>query len=106
MTIKEAQEKVDNWIHQYGVRYFDVKTNMIILTEEIGEMASVIARLFGEQSSKESDKLDLSEEIADVLWVLICIANQTNIDLTEAFTKNIEKKTNRDKYRHINNKKL
>lgn len=106
MTIEELQKIVDDWIKKYGVRYFDVKTNMIVLTEEIGEMARVIARQFGEQSKKEDETLSLSEEIADVLWVLTCIANQTGINLTDAIQKNIEKKTNRDNKRHIQNKKL
>lgn len=106
MEIKEAQKIVDQWIKKYGVRYFDVKTNMIVLTEEVGEMAKVIARKYGEQSSKPGEDLNLEEEVADVLWVLICIANQTDINLTEALQKNIEKKTNRDKERHIKNKKL
>ncbi|MDD3687045.1 MAG: nucleotide pyrophosphohydrolase [Bacteroidales bacterium] len=106
MDIKEAQNIVDNWIGEHGVRYFDVKTNMIILTEEVGEMARVIARQYGEQSIKDGEILNLEEEIADVLWVLICIANQTGIDLTEALKKTIEKKTNRDKNRHKENKKL
>ncbi|MCK9322118.1 MAG: nucleotide pyrophosphohydrolase [Bacteroidales bacterium] len=106
MTIKEAQENVDKWINEYGVRYFDIKTNMIVLTEEVGEMARVISRKYGEQSSKESDNLNLEEEIADVLWVLICIANQTDIDLTKALEKSIVKKTTRDAERHKNNYKL
>ncbi|PLX09512.1 MAG: pyrophosphatase [Marinilabiliales bacterium] len=106
MTIQEAQKQVDNWIKEYGVRYFDIKTNMIVLTEEVGEMAKVIARKYGEQSAKPGDKLNLEEEIADVLWVLLCIANQTDIDLTEALKKNLEKKTKRDNTRHINNSKL
>lgn len=106
MTIKEAQERVDSWIKEYGIRYFNELTNMAILTEEVGEVARIIARRYGEQSFKNEDKTELSDEIADVLWVLICIANQTNIDLTEAFKKNIEKKTKRDKNRHINNPKL
>lgn len=106
MTLEEAQAQVDNWIKTYGVRYFDVKTNMIVLTEEIGEMARIIARKYGEQSAKPTDNLNLDDEIADVLWVLICIANQTGIDLTQAFTKNIEKKTSRDNKRHLENTKL
>lgn len=98
---------VDHWIKTYGVRYFNELTNMAILTEEVGEVARLIARTYGEQSFKESDKhKDLGDEMADVLWVLICLANQTGIDLTDAFRKNIEKKTNRDKERHINNQKL
>lgn len=105
--MKEAQHLVDHWIKTYGVRYFNELTNMAILTEEVGEVARLIARTYGEQSFKESDKhKDLGDEMADVLWVLICLANQTGIDLTDAFRKNIEKKTNRDKERHINNQKL
>lgn len=107
MTIEEAQKAVDHWIKTYGVRYFSELTNMAILTEEVGEVARIIARTYGEQSFKKSDKeKELSDELADVLWVLICIANQTGVNLTEAFNKNIEKKTNRDKTRHINNEKL
>lgn len=106
MTIKEAQKAVDQWIEQYGRRYFDIKTNMIVLTEEVGEMARVIARQHGEQSTKENEVLNLEDEMADVLWVLLCMANQSNIDLTEALKKNIEKKTNRDSTRHLNNDKL
>lgn len=107
ISIREAQEKVDQWIRTYGVRYFNELTNMAILTEEVGEVARLIARIYGEQSFKESDKKhDLGDEMADVLWVLICLANQTGIDLTEAFEKNLQKKTARDKDRHINNSKL
>lgn len=106
MTIEEAQKQVDNWIKTYGVRYFGELTNMAILTEEVGELARIISRTYGEQSFKEGEKHDLGDEIADVLWVLICLANQTGVDLTEAFRKNIEKKTSRDKERHINNQKL
>ena len=107
ITLKDAQHLVDHWIKTYGVRYFNELTNMAILTEEVGEVARLIARTYGEQSFKESDKhKDLGDEMADVLWVLICLANQTGIDLTDAFRKNIEKKTNRDKERHINNQKL
>lgn len=107
ITLKEAQQLVDNWIRTYGVRYFNELTNMAILTEEVGEVARLIARTYGEQSFKESDKnKNLGDEMADVLWVLICLANQTGIDLTDAFRKNIEKKTSRDKNRHINNQKL
>lgn len=107
ISIREAQEKVDQWIRTYGVRYFNELTNMAILTEEVGEVARLIARTYGEQSFKESDKKhDLGDEMADVLWVLICLANQTGIDLTEAFAKNLQKKTARDKDRHINNSKL
>ncbi len=107
MTIQEAQEKVDNWIKTHGVRYFNELTNMAILTEEVGEVARIISRKYGEQSFKESDKdKDLADELADVLWVLIAIANQTNVDLTEAFNKNMQKKTFRDKDRHKANSKL
>ncbi|MDH5474096.1 MAG: nucleotide pyrophosphohydrolase [Cyclobacteriaceae bacterium] len=107
MTLQEAQQKVDEWIKQYGVRYFNELTNMAQLTEEVGEVARIISRKYGEQSEKESDKnKDLADELADVLWVLICIANQTNVDLTTAFEKNIEKKTKRDHSRHKDNKKI
>ena len=106
MTIKEAQDRVDAWIKEYGVRYFDELTNMAILTEEVGEVARIMARRYGEQSFKEGEKSDLGDEIADVLWVLICIANQTGIDLTEALQKNLDKKTKRDCNRHNNNPKL
>lgn len=107
MTLEEAQKTVDNWIKTIGVRYFSELTNMTILTEEVGELARIMSRTYGDQSFKETDyKKNLPDEIADVLWVLICIANQTGVDLTEAFKKNIEKKNNRDKDRHINNKKL
>ena len=107
ITIKQAQKQVDEWIRTYGVRYFGELTNMALLTEEVGELARIIARTYGEQSFKESDlKKNLSDEMADVLWVLICLANQTDTDLTEAFAKNIEKKTLRDSERHINNLKL
>ncbi|MEL7001894.1 MAG: nucleotide pyrophosphohydrolase [Bacteroidota bacterium] len=107
MTLKEAQEIVDKWINTTGVRYFDEMTNTAILMEEVGEVARIMARRYGEQSEKESDKdKDLGDEMADVLWVLICLANQTGIDLTEAFKKNMEKKSTRDKDRHKNNEKL
>ena len=106
MTIKEAQERVDAWIKEYGVRYFDEMTNMAILTEEVGEVARIMARRYGEQSFKQGEKSDLGDELSDVLWVLICIANQTGIDLTEALQRNIEKKTKRDHDRHNNNPKL
>lgn len=106
MTIKEAQELVDQWIKTYGVRYFSELTNMAILTEEVGEVARVMARRYGDQSCKPGDDKALADELADVLWVLICIANQTGIDLTEAFRANLEKKTARDCTRHINNPKL
>jgi NTP pyrophosphatase (non-canonical NTP hydrolase) len=107
MTIEEAQEQVDQWIKTVGVRYFNELTNMTILTEEVGELARLMARTYGEQSFKESDKgRDLGDEMADVLWVLICLANQTGVNLTEAFQKNLEKKTSRDKNRHKGNEKL
>ena len=105
MTIQEAQERVDAWIKQYGVRYFNELTNMAILTEEVGELARLMARKYGEQSFKEGEKTDLGEEMADVLWVLLCIANQTGTDLTEALEKSFEKKTKRDNDRHKNNPK-
>ncbi len=106
MTIEEAQKQVDEWIRQYGVRYFNELTNMACLTEEVGELARIMARTYGEQSFKEGEKHDLGDEMADILWVLICLANQTGVDLTEAFKKNLEKKTSRDKERHLNNIKL
>ena len=106
MTIKEAQEEVDHWIKQYGVRYFSELTNMAILTEEVGELARVIARKYGDQSFKNGEKENLGEEMADVLWVLICLANQTGVDLSEEFNKSMEKKTKRDQLRHIQNPKL
>ncbi|MBV6646792.1 MAG: nucleotide pyrophosphohydrolase [Cyclobacteriaceae bacterium] len=107
MTLSEAQDQVDNWIKTIGVRYFNELTNMTILTEEVGELARIMARKYGEQSFKESDKNhDLGDEMADVLWVLICLANQTGVDLTQAFKKNIEKKTTRDGDRHKQNRKL
>ena len=106
MTIKEAQETVDRWIKEYGVRYFSELTNMACLTEEVGELARIMARRYGDQSIKEGESHDPSEEMADILWVLICLANQTGVDLTEALQKSIEKKTNRDKLRHKNNPKL
>lgn len=107
MEISAAQIEVDQWIKQHGVRYFNELTNMAILTEEVGEVARIIARRYGEQSEKESDKgKDLGEEMADVLWVLLCLANQTGVNLTEAFQKNLEKKTIRDKDRHHANPKL
>ncbi len=107
MTVSNAQQQVDNWIKQYGVRYFSELTNMAMLTEEVGEVARIIARRYGEQSEKESDKnKDLGDELADVLFVLICLANQTGIDLEEALKRNLDKKTNRDSERHINNDKL
>ncbi len=106
ITISEAQRLVDQWIKAYGVRYFSELTNMAVLTEEVGEMARIMARRYGDQSFKPGDKDSLGDEMADVLWVLLCIANQTGIDLTEELRRNIEKKTARDKDRHINNKKL
>ena len=107
ITISEAQQKVDHWIKTIGVRYFSELTNMAILTEEVGELARIMARKYGDQSFKEPDKeYDLADEMADVLWVLICLANQTGVNLNEAFLKNMEKKTSRDKERHIQNKKL
>ena len=107
MTIEEAQEAVDQWIKENGVRYFNELTNMAMLTEEVGEVARIIARRYGEQSEKENDKTkDLGEEMADVFFVLICIANQTGVDLTDALQKNLEKKAKRDKERHHNNPKL
>jgi NTP pyrophosphatase (non-canonical NTP hydrolase) len=107
MTLQDTQTQVDQWIRTHGVRYFNELTNMAMLTEEVGEVARIIARRYGEQSEKESDKgKDLGDEMADVLWVLICLANQTGVDLTEAFRKNLEKKTLRDKDRHHDNPKL
>jgi NTP pyrophosphatase (non-canonical NTP hydrolase) len=107
MTIKEAQKEVDRWINTAGVRYFNELTNMAMLTEEVGEVARIIARRYGEQSEKESDKKhDLADELADVLWVLMCLANQTGVDLTDAFRKNLEKKNFRDSDRHKSNEKL
>lgn len=106
MTIEEAQTQVDQWIKTIGIRYFSELTNMACLTEEVGELARVIARKYGDQSFKNGEDCNIEEEIADVLWVLICLANQTGVNLTEAFEKTIEKKTNRDKERHINNPKL
>ncbi|MBR6083411.1 MAG: nucleotide pyrophosphohydrolase [Salinivirgaceae bacterium] len=107
MTIEQAQRQVDEWIRTYGVRYFSELTNMALLTEEVGEMARIIARTYGEQSFKESDRQkNLADEMADVLWVLICLANQTGVNLTEAFARSIEKKTQRDNTRHLENPKL
>ena len=107
MTLRNAQDTVDDWIKTVGVRYFGELTNMAILTEEVGELARIISRRYGEQSEKESDKnRDLGDEMADVLWVLICLANQTGIDLTEAFAKNLDKKNTRDATRHLDNEKL
>lgn len=106
MTLEEAQKEVDSWIKTYGVRYFSELTNMTVLTEEVGELARVMARKYGDQSFKQGEKDKLADEMADVLWVLICLANQTGVNLTEAFRQNLEKKTNRDKDRHKNNPKL
>lgn len=107
MTLEEAQKTVDEWIKTYGVRYFSELTNMAVLTEEVGELARVMSRRFGDQSFKKDENPDaLADELADVMWVLICIANQTGVDLTEAFEANLRKKTERDKNRHLNNEKL
>ncbi|SDF12937.1 nucleotide pyrophosphohydrolase [Chitinophaga filiformis] len=107
MTIQEAQEKIDGWIRTVGVRYFSELTNMAILTEEVGEVARIMSRKYGEQSFKESDKQkDLADELADVMWVLLCIANQTGVDMTAALEKNFEKKNIRDASRHRDNEKL
>jgi NTP pyrophosphatase (non-canonical NTP hydrolase) len=107
MTIKEAQLQVDNWIKTIGVRYFSELTNMTILMEEVGELARIMSRTYGDQSFKESDcGKDMADEMADILWVLFCLANQTGVDLSDAFQKNIKKKTNRDTNRHKNNEKL
>lgn len=106
ITIREAQQLVDQWIRQYGVRYFSELTNMACLTEEVGELARIMARKYGDQSFKQGEEQDPADEMADVLWVLMCLTNQTGVDLTEALRKNLEKKTSRDKTRHINNEKL
>lgn len=107
MELKELQSEVDQWIKEYGVRYFDELTNMAILTEEVGEVARIMSRRYGEQSEKESDKKkNLADELADVLWVLTCIANQTGVDLEKAIKENIQKKTKRDFDRHLKNEKL
>jgi NTP pyrophosphatase (non-canonical NTP hydrolase) len=106
MTIREAQEAVDRWIKKYGVRYFSELTNMTVLTEEVGELARVMARKYGDQSFKPGEQENLGEEMADVLWVLLCLANQTGIDLTTELEKSIEKKTRRDSLRHLENPKL
>ncbi|MGQ1889510.1 nucleotide pyrophosphohydrolase [Thermophagus sp. OGC60D27] len=106
MELKEAQKIVDDWIHEHGVRYFSELTNMAILSEEVGELARVIARQYGDQSVKEGETLNAEEEMADILWVLICLANQTGVDLTAAFNKSLAKKTKRDKLRHKYNPKL
>lgn len=106
MTLEEAQKQVDQWVKTYGVRYFSELTNMAVLTEEVGELARVMARKYGDQSFKEGEKDNIEDEIADVLWILLCIANQTGVNVTEAFARNLEKKTQRDNTRHINNPKL
>lgn len=106
MTISDAQKLVDDWIKTYGVRYFSELTNMACLTEEVGELARVMARQYGDQSFKEGEKANIGEEMADILWVLLCLANQTGVDLTEELQKSIEKKTKRDKKRHRENQKL
>ena len=106
MTIKDAQQRVDEWIRSYSVRYFSELTNMACLTDEVGELARVMARKYGDQSFKEGESTDPSEEMADILWVLICLANQTGVDLTDALERSFEKKTSRDKERHKNNAKL
>ncbi len=106
ITLHEAQQTVDGWIRQYGVRYFSELTNMAVLTEEVGELARVMARKYGDQSFKPGEEDNAAEEMADILWALLCIANQTGVDLTEAFRRNVEKKTGRDRTRHINNPKL
>ncbi len=106
ITIRQAQAMVDQWIKTYGVRYFSELTNMAVLTEEVGEMARIMARKYGDQSFKEGEKADLGDEMADVMWVLLCIANQTGVDLTAELRRNLEKKTSRDNQRHLNNPKL
>ena len=106
MTLEEAQHQVDCWNKKYGVRYYSELTNMAVLTEEVGELARVMSRKYGDQSFKEGEKDNIEDEIADVLWVLLCIANQTGVNVTEAFVRNLEKKTQRDNTRHINNPKL
>ena len=106
MTISDAQKLIDDWIKTYGVRYFSELTNMACLTEEVGELARVMARQYGDQSFKEGEKANIGEEMADILWVLLCLANQTGVDLTEELQKSIEKKTKRDKNRHRENQKL
>ena len=106
MTISDAQKLVDDWIKTYGVRYFSELTNMACLTEEVGELARVMARQYGDQSFKDGEKANIGEEMADILWILLCLANQTGVDLTEELQKSIEKKTKRDKNRHRENQKL
>ena len=106
ITLQQAQEKVDQWIKTYGVRYFNELTNMTILTEEVGELARIMARTYGDQSFKAGEKKNLADEMADVLWVLVCLANQTGVDLTAAMEANFAKKTSRDRERHLHNEKL
>lgn len=106
LSLQDAQQQVDQWVRTYGVRYFAELTNMAILTEEVGELARVMARRYGEQSFKPGESDNLADEMADVLWVLLCLANQTGVNLTEAFARNLEKKTKRDQTRHLNNPKL
>lgn len=106
ITLAQAQRMVDEWIHQYGVRYFSELTNMAVLTEEVGELARIMARRYGDQSFKPGEPTDPADEMADVLWVLLCLANQTGVDLTDALRRNFEKKTQRDATRHLNNEKL
>jgi NTP pyrophosphatase (non-canonical NTP hydrolase) len=107
ITLSEVQQQVDGWIRTFGVRYFSELTNLAVLTEEVGELARIIARKFGDQSFKKTDEnFDLADEMADVLWVLVCLANQTGVDLTRAFVENMDKKSSRDAMRHVNNEKL
>ena len=106
MTLEQAQQRVDDWIKSYGVKYFSELTNMAVLTEEVGELARIMSRKYGDQSFKEGESADLADEMADVLWVLICLANQTGVNLTDALERNLEKKSARDKDRHRNNPKL
>jgi len=107
MTLEQVQQEVDAWIKKYGVRYFNELTNMVLLSEEVGELARIVARKYGEQSFKKGEEKDnLADEMADILWVLVCLANQTGVNLTEAFKANLEKKTKRDKTRHLENKKI
>lgn len=106
MTIEQAQQEVDKWIKEYGVRYFDPMTNLAVLMEEVGELSRVFSRKYGDQSFKEGETENLEEEMADILWVLLCLANQTDVDLTKALKKSIEKKTKRDSTRHLENDKL
>ena len=106
MTLEQVQQEVDVWIKQYGVRYFNELTNMVLLSEEVGELARIVARKYGEQSFKPGEKDNIADEMADILWVLICLANQTGVNLTDALKANIDKKTTRDKERHLKNEKL